>query len=36
MKAKRKRGWRGFSLLEIVSTGVIVDGLLIARMFGLI
>ena len=36
MKVKRKKNWIGLSLFEIVSIGVIVDGLLIVWMFGLI
>jgi len=36
MKAKRKRHWIGLTLFEIISAGVIVDGLLIVWMFGLI
>jgi len=36
MKAKRRRHWIGLSLFEIVSAGVIVDGLLIVWMFGFI
>jgi len=35
MKAKRKH-WMGLSLFEIISAGIIVDGLLIVWMFGLI
>ena len=36
MKVKRKRHWIGLSLFEIVSAGVLLDGLLIVWMFGLI
>ena len=36
MKTNRRKHWRGFSLFEIVSAGVLVDGLLIVWMFGLI
>lgn len=30
---KRKRHWQGFSLLELITTAIIVDGIIIAAMF---
>ena len=36
MKRKHRKHWSGLSLFEIISAGVIVDGLLIVWMLGLI
>ena len=36
MKRKKRKHWRGFSLFEIISAGVVVDGLLIVWMLGII
>ncbi len=35
MKTRKLNHWRGISLFELIFTAVIVDGLVVAWMFGL-